>query len=88
VFKLKNEIKFLKDKGENILVIVKNIDKPDIFEYKSNEKELMCEITIENSKIRERYDELSRKNDNIENQKQLIILKYREMENIYKNQIF
>jgi len=85
--KLKKEIVFLKDSGENILVIVKDKDKPDIHEYKSNEKNVILSVVQENSNIRERYDELSRRIDNVENQKQMIILKYKEMENIYKDQV-
>lgn len=85
--KLRDEIIFLKDGGENILVIVKHLDKPDVHEYKTDEKNILIDLVQENAKIRERYDELSRKIDNVENQKQLIILKYKEMEHIYKNQI-
>ena len=85
--KLKSEISFLKDSGENILVIVKDKDKPDIHEYKSDEKTVILDLVTENSNIRNRYDELSRNIDNVENQKQLILMKYKEMESIYKNQI-
>jgi len=85
--KLQKEISFLKDSGENILVIVKHQDKPDVHEYKSNEKNILTDLVQENYRVRERYDELSREKDKIENQNQLIILKYREMENIYKNKI-
>jgi len=88
ITKLNSEINFLKDTGENILVIVKDNDKPDTFEYKTNEKNVLVDLVSENSRIRERYDELSRRIDNVENQKQLIILKYKEMETIYKNQIY
>lgn len=84
---LQNEIKFLKDSGENILVIVKSTDKPDVHEYKSDEKNVILDLVTENQKVRERYDELSRKNDNLENQKAMILLKYQEMDNFYKNQI-
>ena len=85
--KLQKEISFLKDSGENILVIVKHQDKPDVHEYKSDEKNILTDLVQENYRVRERYDELSREKDKIENQNQLIILKYREMENIYKNKI-
>jgi len=88
ITKLNSEINFLKDTGENILVIIKDNDKPDTFEYKTNEKNVLVDLVSENSRIRERYDELSRRIDNVENQKQLIILKYKEMETIYKNQIY
>lgn len=87
IAKLQREIAFLKDSGENILVIVKNQDKPDVHEYKTTEKNILTDLVQENYRVRERYDELSRKIDNVENQKQLIILKYKEMENIYKSQI-
>lgn len=85
--KLKKEISFLKDSGDNVLVIVKDKDKPDVHEYKSSEKDTILVMVEENSKLRERYDDILRKKDNIENQKQLIILKYNEMENIYKTKI-
>ncbi len=85
--KLKEEIKFLKDSGENILVIIKHQDKPDVHEYKSSEKNVITDLVQENYRIRDRYDELSRKIDNVENQKQMIILKYKEMETIYKTQL-
>lgn len=85
--KLNEEIKFLKDSGENILVIVKHQDKPDVHEYKSTEKNIITDLVQENYRIRDRYDELSRQIDNVENQKQMIILKYKEMETIYKNQL-
>ena len=85
--KLKEEIKFLKDSGENILVIVKDRDKPDVHEYKTNEKNVLTDLVEENYRVRERYDELSRKIDNVENQKSIIILKYKEMETIYKGHL-
>jgi len=85
--KLDKEIAFLKDSGENILVIVKSQDKPDVHEYKTDEKNVLTDLVAENYRIRERYDELSRQIDNIENQKSMILLKYKEMESIYKNQI-
>ncbi|NPV12879.1 MAG: hypothetical protein HPY57_13995 [Ignavibacteria bacterium] len=87
IIKLKQEIAFLKDSGENILVIIKDKDKPDVHEYKTTEKNILTDLVAENYRVRERYDELSRKIDNVENQKQLIILKYKEMESIYKAQI-
>jgi hypothetical protein len=84
---LNKDIKFLKDSGENIFVIVKQQNKPDVHEYKTNEKNILTDLVQENYRVRERYDELSRKIDNIENQKSMIILKYREMDNIYKSKI-
>ena len=87
VVKLNKEIAFLKDRGDNILVIIKSIDKPDIHEYKSSEKNVLIDLVAENGKIRESYDYISRQKDNVENQKQMIIMKYNEMETIYKNQI-
>ncbi|MCK9416586.1 hypothetical protein M0Q97_08025 [Candidatus Dojkabacteria bacterium] len=84
---LKKEIAFLKDQGENILVIIKDNNKPDVHEYKSDEKNIITQLVEENYRVRERYDELSRKIDNIENQKAMIIIKYNEMENQYKNEI-
>ena len=88
IARLNKEIAFLKDSGENILVIVKDRDKPDVHEYKTTEKNILTDLVQENYRVRDRYDELSRKIDNSENQKQLIILKYKEMENIYKGQLF
>lgn len=85
--KLHKEIEFLKDSGENILVIVKQQDKPDVHEYKTKEKNVLTDLVQENYRVREKYDELSRENDNIKNQNNIIILKYREMENIYKNRV-
>jgi len=87
VQKLNKEISFLKDSGENILVIVKHQDKPDVHEYKSDEKNILTDLVQENYRVRERYDELSREKDKVENQNQLIILKYREMEHIYTTKI-
>lgn len=84
-FNLKKEISFLKDSGENILVIVKSTDNPDVHEYKTVEKNVISELVVENQKVRERYDELSRKNDNLENQKSMILLKYQEMSNNYRS---
>lgn len=84
-FNLKKEISFLKDSGENILVIVKSTDNPDVHEYKTVEKNVISELVVENQKVRERYDELSRKNDNLENQKSMILLKYQEMSNNYQS---
>ena len=85
--KLNKGVAFLKDSGENILVIIKCVDKPDIHEYKSSEKNVLIDLVAENGKIRESYDYISRQKDNAENQKQMIILKYKEMESIYKNKI-
>jgi len=85
--KLNKEIDFLKDSGENILIIVKKDNEPDIHEYKSSEKDIILKLVQENSNVRFRYDELSRKIDNVENQKSIIILKYQEMETIYKGQV-
>jgi len=87
VSNLHKEISLLKDSGENILVIVKDRDKPDVHEYRTNEKNVLVDLVSENSKIRERYDDVSRQKDNVENQKQMILLKYKEMETIYKNKI-
>jgi predicted phage tail protein len=84
---LKKEIAFLKDQGENILVIIKDNNKPDVHEYKSDEKNIITQLVEENYRVRERYDELSRKIDNVENQKAMIIIKYNEMETQYKNEI-
>jgi len=84
---LNDDVSFLKDSGENILVIVKNQDKPDVHEYKTTEKNVLTDLVQENYRVRERYDELSRKIDNVENQKNLLILKYKEMETIYKDQL-
>lgn len=84
---LTNDLKFLKIKGENILVIVKNLDKPDVYEYKSTEKNLLSDLVIENSKIRDRYDELSKLNSILEDNKSTILLKYKEMESYYKKNV-
>jgi len=84
--KLINDLRFLKDSGEEILVIVKDLNN-DVYEYKSTEKELLNNLVQENKEVREKNDTISRDRDNIENQKQMLILKYHEMDNIYKNQI-
>ena len=42
------EINFLKDAGENILVIVKDNNKPDRYEYKSTTKNLLVDLVSEN----------------------------------------
>ena len=84
--KLLDEIKFLKDSGDEILVIEKN-GVNDIYEYKSTEKELLTSLVHENQELRDRYDSLLRERDNLENQKQIVIMKYHEMENSYKNTI-
>lgn len=85
IFSLTNEIKFLKDSGEEILVIEKADN--NIIEYKSTEKELLSKLVSENKEVRDKYDEISRHKDNLENQKQIIILKYQELENKYSNDI-
>jgi len=77
---LSNEINFLKENGENILVIEKNSDN-NIYEYKSTEKELLSLIVSENKEIRNKFDTLLRHKDNLENQKQIILLKYQELKN-------
>ncbi len=87
IFELTKEIEFLKDSGEDILVIVKDVNKHTSHEFKSTEKELLNNLVLENKSIRDKYDELSREKDNIDNQKQMIIMKYQEMDNFYKNQI-
>jgi len=81
-FELSNDLKFLKDSGEEILVIVKDNDNK-AYEYKSTEKELLSELVSENKQMRISIDELSRLKDNIENQKQMLILKYHEISNKY-----
>jgi hypothetical protein len=85
IISLTNEINFLKDSGEEILVIEKSDN--DIFEYKSTEKELLTKLVSENKEVRDKYDDVLRYKDNLENQKQIIILKYQELENNYKNDI-
>jgi len=85
IFSLTNEVKFLKDSGEEILVIIKADN--DIIEYKSTEKELLSKLVSENKDVRDKYDDISRYKDNLENQKQIIILKYQELENKYTNDI-
>jgi hypothetical protein len=85
IISLTNEINFLKDSGEEILVIEKSDN--DIFEYKSTEKELLTKLVSENKEVRDKYDDVLRYKDNLENQKQIILLKYQELENNYKNDI-
>lgn len=85
VNRLTEEVKFLKDSGEDILVIEKSDN--NVIEYKSTEKELLSKLVSENKDVRDKYDELSRYKDNLENQKQIIILKYQELENKYNNDI-
>ena len=82
---LKKEIEFLKDSGENILVIVKSENKPDKHEYITYEKNVISELVEENSKIRQVYDDLNKKNEILENQKSIILLKYQEMYNYYQS---
>ena len=84
--KIVNELRFLKDSGEEILVIVKDLNN-DVYEYKSTEKELLNKLVSENKEVRDKYDSVLRERDNIENQKQMIILKFHEMDNIYKTKI-
>jgi hypothetical protein len=82
----KTELKFLKENGDDILVIVKNSDN-DVYEYRSTEKELMLKLVSENQSVREKYDEVVRVKDNSENQKQMLMLKYHEMNNDYKKKV-
>jgi len=80
---LTKELDFLKSNGgDNILVIVK--DKNNIYEYKSTEKSILVDLVSENKKLRESLDEMYKLNTNIENQKNVLIFKYQEMENMYK----
>ena len=83
---LEKELTFLKDSGDEIMVIVKDATH-DTYEYKSTEKELLNQLVLDNKDVRDKYDELLRYKDNLENQKQLIILKYNNMENQYTNLI-
>jgi len=83
---LTEDIKFLKDNGEEILVIVKKPDN-DIYEFRSSEKELLLELVSENQNVREKHDNIIRIKDNIENQKQMLILKYHEMSSSYQKEI-
>jgi len=85
--KLKKELDFLKDSGDEILVIVKDVNKHDTFEYRSTEKELLNNLVIENKDIRDKYDLVIREKDNIENQKQMLLLKYQETMNYYNIEI-
>ena len=87
IFALTNEIKFLKDSGEEILVIVKDVNKHTSHEFKSTEKELLSTLVLENKEIRDKYDDISREKDNIDNQKKMMIMKYQELDNHYKNQV-
>jgi len=82
---LTKEINFLKDSGEEILVIEKADN--NIIEYKSTEKELLSKLVSENKEVRDKYDDVLRHKDNLENQKQIILLKYQELENKYNNDI-
>lgn len=81
------ENKFLKDSGEEILVIVKDAETNSTYEYKSNEKILLNELVSENKSVRDKYDQILRENDNIKTQNQLMIMKYHEMENHLKDNL-
>lgn len=64
ITELKNEIDFLKSKGENILVIVKN-DNGDLIEYKNDEKNLLFQMVDEHKKMRQKNEELMSNNHKI-----------------------
>lgn len=64
ITELKNEIDFLKSKGENILVIVKN-DDGDLIEYKNDEKNLLFQMVDEHKKMRQKNEELMNDNHKI-----------------------
>lgn len=53
------EIKFLKEGGEEILVIVKYEDRPDYHEYKTREKTIITDLIAENNQVRHKNDELA-----------------------------
>ena len=83
--KINQELKFLKDSGDEILVIEKS--ENDIIEYKSTEKELLSKIVSENQTVREKYDMILREKDNIDNQKQIVLLKYKELEHKHETDV-
>lgn len=85
--KILTENNFLKNNGDEILVIVKDINKNNVYEYRSTEKELLTNLVSENYIVREKYDNIIREKENIENQRQIILMKSQDMINQYNNKI-
>jgi len=59
---LEKEIKFLKDNGDEILVIIKTEGRPDYHEYKTSEKCIITDMIVENNKVRDKNDSLTNQN--------------------------
>lgn len=86
VEKLNDELNFIKDNGEEILVIVKEPDKPDNYEYKTTDKQLLFKLVDENTKLREKLLEVYDKYNKELTYKYISIIKYNKLLNkIEKN---
>lgn len=55
----KNELSFLKEKGDNIFVIVKTDNQIENIEYRSDEKNLLLQMVEENKNIRLTCNEIN-----------------------------
>ena len=57
IIQYQKDIAFLKDSGENVLIIERKANS--VYEYKAKEREILSEMVSENQKVRMKNDELN-----------------------------
>lgn len=67
VKKLEDELSFIKSNSDGVLVVVKEVGKPEKFEFKSTEKQVITQIVVSNNKLLDIYNNLSEKISLLEN---------------------
>jgi hypothetical protein len=84
---LENKLAFIESSAEDVLVIVKDKDKEDRYEFKSKEKDIIRDLIKVNSELREKNEELVNTikilNQNIENK----YLENKNLEEIVEKQV-
>ena len=88
IYNLQQEIEFLKEGGDEILVIIKHENKPDYHEYKTKEKSIITDLIQENNNIRNKNEDLINKINNLENNIINMNIAIEQLKNLYEKEIF
>lgn len=59
--KLEDELLFIKSNSDGVLVVVKEVGKPEVFEFKSTEKQVLSQLVGSNDKLLDIYKTLNEK---------------------------
>lgn len=88
ITQLNQEIKFLKDSGDEILVIVKHENKPDYHEYKTREKSIITDLIVENNSVRNKNEDLANQVRMLESNMMKLNNELEQIKNNYETQMF